>query len=1170
MNNYFAIDEIKSVAYVSPEAGPFAKTGGLGDVAGELPQALALLGIKTYIFTIGYNSILEKYNLDDTGLIVNVPIDFREVPVKILSKQEQNVTYYFLVAQPYTDAPYQGDKLHLTILLSEGTLKAIEVLVNQNLMLNPQVIHVNDWQTGLIPVFIKTKYDKHTLFSKTATVLTVHNQGHRADWIPGSRFPELGIDGEHWFGLVQRDNPNYFCILRGAIFHADKMNAVSKTNRDELLTDQYGGILANDFRERNDDIVGIMNGVDYEVWKPVKIEDKSREKSHLQSSLGFDVNPEVPLIGMVARIDNQKNVKMVINELIRNLLIEGEKIQFVFLGKGDENDPYNDETLILMDELVSDQRWSKNVKFIHRYTTEEQKKVFAGIDLFLYPSKYEPCGTKPIVALINGVPCVVRKTGGLADNFTEYDKNTGEGNGFVFEANDKEEFRMAMKRAIELFKDKGNWQKIVKNAQNQDRSWKYPAMEYVELYKQAFQKKASYTGFVKPFGHSNKFIRYGDLEGTFDNDLECKLDLIANIFSPVGRNASSLAGRLNGSLGFLQKLNFASGGFSKDLQKRLNQKSCANTIVIKVSNNLSNDAVSYYTDSQAEIIFSNSFIDVVLGFPQCAANIILAIRLFHELGHTSYTSFYAYLKEEDELIKDDVKLYRIISGNYPNEVSSFYPRSYEGIMKGFTDDLIADFNDVVNAIEDMEAQAREVYNNPCKNDINDPDVLTARRERIQRAFSVADPDFPGSILSRLKAQPSFKGTFLENYLTILGHRGIACGRESFFFLEKGNQISVIPFEQLKNPRVGNVEDKRWARQYYALHYGLYMSDGLATTEAENGRGYRQKYHEHVSLEKTISLCENTIFEYASNPRELSNDVKTITIEIEGRKKEFVDEGGDKGKEVITADNTEGQTKKYVVDKIYSEKVPFAGMISMSAHTFHTLENRNELVPSIDFTTKEPITQLIKNFVPDTDPKSSGGKPCLIEGKCCCKTWGKIYTHSYGLYNSHISNDENTGEMAYILKGEPKPVMYDKLNLNIKIVVVDPGQQTEEFNFSSLYNEMQPIRIFPWSANIPKDDKVETDINPDKHKWVLDRDHTKIKATFTVVKDNNISYKVCVNGGDIILLNNDDVQPNKIKSFKVKNNSKDNFELMFFILKVENRDGDPPPEETTLTIKGILM
>ncbi|MFA4934172.1 MAG: glycogen/starch synthase, partial [Candidatus Omnitrophota bacterium] len=492
IRNSFAENKIRSVAFVTPEAIPFAKTGGLGDVSGELPRSLVALGVDTYIITVGYDSILSKYKLTDTGLTIEITIDGKIVPVKIWTKQEGNVTYFFLSAGAYTKAPYRGDKLHLTILLSEGALKAIERMVSRGIIINPQVIHGNDWQAGLIPVLIKTKYYDHPLFGHTATVFSIHNPKFRADYLPGHRFSELGIGAEHWFGLVQPEAPEYFSVLRGAIFHADKLNTVSPTNRDELLTDEYGETLVDLLRMRAEDFIGIMNGVDYEVWNPVQIEEAPVEKALLQANLGFEVNQEIPLIGMVARISSQKGILLML-EVIGRLLIETNgRIQFVFLGKGDDNDPYNHQAVAQMQKLASDSRWLKNVRFMHKYTTEEQIKVFRGIDMFLYPSSYEPCGTKPIVALINGKPCVVRETGGLANSVQEYDKETGTGNGFVFIEFNSEDFYKAMLRALVSFGDKDEWQKVSRNAQAIDRSWSFYAMEYVELYREAITKKLIY------------------------------------------------------------------------------------------------------------------------------------------------------------------------------------------------------------------------------------------------------------------------------------------------------------------------------------------------------------------------------------------------------------------------------------------------------------------------------------------------------------------------------------------------------------------------------------------------------------------------------------------------------------------------------------------------------
>ncbi|MDD5044590.1 MAG: glycogen/starch synthase, partial [Candidatus Omnitrophica bacterium] len=512
INNLLSPERVRSVAFVTPEATPFIKTGGLGDVAGEYPQAAAVLGIEMNIFTLGYDAVLQQHKPSDTGLVAYVTIAGNQVPLKISTKCYRNVNYYFLSAQGFTRAPYEGDKLHLTILLSEGALKAIEQLVAQGLITNPQVIHANDWQAGLVPVFIKTKYNHHSLLRQTATVFTVHNQKYRADWIPGTRFPELGIGAEHWYGLMQPDAKNHFSILAGALFHADKVNAVSPTNRNELLTPEYGEMLVDLFRLRADDLCGIMNGVDYEVWDPVRLEDKPLEKSLLQTNLGLTVSADIPLVGMVARIAQQKNVKRVIEVIERALIATNGRMQFVFIGKGDKNDPYSQETLEKMDKLAHDPRWVSNVRFIHAYTTEAQNKVFKGIDMFVYPSRYEPCGTKPIVALINGNPCIVRKTGGLADNVQEYNRKDSTGNGFVYTEDTNERLYQALSRALELFRDQEEWKKIVANAQAVDRSWTYPAMAYADLYRQAIDKK---LGRASSPIESGKIARYAYLRDKY-------------------------------------------------------------------------------------------------------------------------------------------------------------------------------------------------------------------------------------------------------------------------------------------------------------------------------------------------------------------------------------------------------------------------------------------------------------------------------------------------------------------------------------------------------------------------------------------------------------------------------------------------------------------------------
>ncbi|MBD3264345.1 MAG: glycosyltransferase, partial [Candidatus Omnitrophica bacterium] len=488
--NRFSADRVKTVAYVTPEATPFKKTGGLGDVSGELPQTVNALGVEQYLFTVGYDDIIAEGDKEDTGLAFNMTINQEEIKVKIWHKAYKNVDYFFLSTDSgYSRVPYEGDQLHLAIFLSEGTLRAIELLVGAGIVVNPQVIHANDWQAGLIPLYIKVKYNEHPLFKRTATVFSLHNQKYRADWIPSDRYPELGISGEHWWGIVQPESSHHFSIVRAAIFHCDKWNTVSKTNRDELMTPEYGEGLVDDFRDRSADGVGIINGVDYEKWSPIPPQDRPIEKARLQSNLGLTVDQEIMLIGMVSRIAEQKNVQMVIRVIKELVLLSEGKIQFVFLGKGNPDDPYSHQTVELMEEMAADAQLKDKVRFIHEYTTKLQRLVFGGIDLFLYPSVYEPCGTKPIVALINGVPCVVRKTGGLADNVEEFDPETGVGNGFVFVENEDSELRKAILRAVALFEDKELWSQLEANARSEDRSWTLPAIEYVKLYRYAIEKK---------------------------------------------------------------------------------------------------------------------------------------------------------------------------------------------------------------------------------------------------------------------------------------------------------------------------------------------------------------------------------------------------------------------------------------------------------------------------------------------------------------------------------------------------------------------------------------------------------------------------------------------------------------------------------------------------------
>ncbi|MDD5098065.1 MAG: glycogen/starch synthase, partial [Candidatus Omnitrophica bacterium] len=360
------VNNVKTVAFITPEAKPFFFTGGLGDVGGELPMALSDNGLNVYIFTYKYDAI-DPGLLEDTGVTCMTNVEYRNLPTKIWTAKSGKVTYIFLDIEGRFKEAYAGDRVNFANGLADGTFRAIEALVAAGKMPNPQLLHANDWPASLVPLFLNTKYNQHPLFKDTASVFTIHNPKHIADWIPGNRFPELGISGEHWFSLVQPNSPDYFCLMRGAVYHAHKFNAVSRNNRNEMLTPEGGIILYQDYQARVADFLGINNGIYYPVWEPISLREKPAKKAAIQEKLGFKVDKNIPLFGMVARIASQKGVRQVVRVIDRMLRETNAGIQFIYLGKGNAQDSYAAEVSEELKQLQN--RWPNNVRFMPKYTT---------------------------------------------------------------------------------------------------------------------------------------------------------------------------------------------------------------------------------------------------------------------------------------------------------------------------------------------------------------------------------------------------------------------------------------------------------------------------------------------------------------------------------------------------------------------------------------------------------------------------------------------------------------------------------------------------------------------------------------------------------------------------------------------------------------------------------
>ncbi|MDP8264322.1 MAG: PEP/pyruvate-binding domain-containing protein [Candidatus Aceula lacicola] len=669
-------------------------------------------------------------------------------------------------------------------------------------------------------------------------------------------------------------------------------------------------------------------------------------------------------------------------------------------------------------------------------------------------------------------------------------------------------------------------------------------------------------------------VRYRDLEETFVDDLKAKIVLDAKkrgvALVKGSEGSEKLALLLNDTLKSLETLAKKSNdeAFKQYLKELLTRNdNRGSPIRITVTPKLPVETARYYhrDTNEIEFILNERFalelLSVYDTHPKHAAA-KAAVRIFHELGHTRFINQYQYYKEEYELIKKDLQLYLLIKdeGSLGN---ADYLESYRNLLKVLEEDcsIVEDFDLLIAEIERLEEQAEEVYRDREHHSVgNTREHLDtfARDQRIQEAFVSADPDyFADSFAKRLSRKQSIENTFLAFYREVLGHRGIMQGREAFLFLAK-DQVTIAPFNQLKAPRVPpntegvlvdvsseegrKKESTRWARQYYPLHKGRRFADGIGVTEAENGRGMQQRWHVHETTQEfTTSICDNTQVRWA---REVNAGEKTKMSTRDNKEIEVIVQGKDKNKEVIEIEDN-GKIIKIVV--VAEKLVAFANMIAMPKSTFHTLKNTRTDVPSIDFTVKDPVTQIMKTFSPPEEVAL--GEPKILEPKKEENQWGTIYEHEYlSPYNTRLLIND-FGQMAYELdeKGNPVPQMYDLAHMRLRIVEVKPGKTTDKFIFSSIYEDeqLQVVRIFPWPKQIPQDNPKDSSKN-----WILDRDHSQIKAKINVYDaagQEIVDGKVDAQGGDFILIDNSR-REKTARSFTITNNSENNHSLVFFFVE----------------------
>jgi len=479
-----------NILIVSPEAVPFCKTGGLADVAGSLPKELERLGVNVSLILPLYK-VVKREGLRALGLKIRVPISNRIEEASLWQgKTGDDIPVYFIQKDEYYDREelYQTaegdypDNAERFIFFSRAIIESVKTLG-----LRPDLIHSNDWQTAMVPVYLKTVYRDDPYFKNTATLLTIHNLGYQGlFWHLDMHLTGLGWEyftpeGIEFYGKIN--------LLKGGIIFSDIINTVSKTYSKEIQTEEYGLGLDGVLRKRKDDLYGITNGIDYDEWNPATdryipssyslndISGKKVCKKALQREMGLE-ETDSPLIGMITRLTIQKGLD-ILSESIRGLM--ELDLQLLILGEGEE----------VYKKLLRDisKRYPKKVALNIGFDPILARKIYAGSDFFLMPSKYEPCGLGQMISLRYGTIPIVRKTGGLADTIREFSKR-GTGNGFLFKGYSAMALLKAVKKAIRFYDDKDLWRIVLANAMLSDFSWEASAKRYLALYKKAIKRVA--------------------------------------------------------------------------------------------------------------------------------------------------------------------------------------------------------------------------------------------------------------------------------------------------------------------------------------------------------------------------------------------------------------------------------------------------------------------------------------------------------------------------------------------------------------------------------------------------------------------------------------------------------------------------------------------------------
>jgi starch synthase len=477
------------IAFVASEGVPYSKTGGLADVVGSLPRALAALGHQVSVYLPRYR----QTKLADPATVVRsitIPFDDKYRFASVVTGGSQaGIRFYFIENPEYFDrdalygtpAGDYPDNAERFALFSRAVLEASKVLGV------PQIFHCHDWQTALVPILLRTTYAEDPAFQDVATVFTIHNMGYQG-LFPPEVLPLLMLPWD-LFTISKMEFFGQVNFLKGALVYSDYITTVSKKYSQEIQTAEYGFGLEGVLHTRASTVSGIVNGVDYNEWSPQTdkftaakfspqdLSGKAKCKLDLLSAFGMpEADAKLPIIGIVSRFAAQKGFDLIAQIMDR---LAREPMTVVVLGTGDKQ---YEEMFVRLNK-----QFPNKIAIKVAYDNALAHKIEAGADMFLMPSRYEPCGLNQIYSLKYGTVPIVRATGGLDDTIEPWDARTGKGTGFKFIDYIGEELLQTIRDALQAYRDQTSWQVLMRNGMNKDFSWNASAREYGKVYERVRQ-----------------------------------------------------------------------------------------------------------------------------------------------------------------------------------------------------------------------------------------------------------------------------------------------------------------------------------------------------------------------------------------------------------------------------------------------------------------------------------------------------------------------------------------------------------------------------------------------------------------------------------------------------------------------------------------------------------